>query len=101
MPLPDDPEENPFLKIWLFQCWKEENDLHNKNLRNQAILIGSLHNPEAARKLAKKDDPDYDAGEEGYEGAWQEVLKAREEELGNMPRRPRQSRRRQREVISA
>jgi len=99
MPLPDDPEENVFLKIWLFQSWSEEQDVHKKSLRNQAILIGSFTNPEAARKLAKKDDPDYDAGEEGFQGAWGEVIKSRQREMGGLARRPRRSRRRQ--VVSA
>lgn len=60
--LPDDPfyeHIDPYLKIWLYESWLHDNELEVERLRNQAILVGSFFNPEAAQKMIKSEKPDF------------------------------------------
>ena len=60
--LPDDPfyeRINPYLKVWLYESWLHEKELEIEKLKQQAILIGSFFNPEAANKMIKNDKPDF------------------------------------------
>jgi len=50
---------NPYLKVWLYESWLHERELEIETLRNQAILIGSFFNPEAAQKMIKDENPDF------------------------------------------
>lgn len=58
---------NPFTKLWLFYGWVEKNKNQGDILKDQAILIGSFTNPEAAQKMLgigvtkiESDDDDFD-----------------------------------------
>lgn len=42
---------DPFTKLWLFYGWVEKNKNNSEVLKDQAILIGSFANPEAAQKM--------------------------------------------------
>ena len=102
MEMPDDPEENVYLKIWLFHGWAIKIETYNQTMRNHAILIGSFFNPEEARKLSKKDNPDYETSEDDFEGSWAEVLKSRKRQgIDELMRPPSRRLRRARQVLSA
>lgn len=61
---PDDPfyeHINPYLKVWLYESWLHDKELESEKLRNQAILIGSFFNPEAAQKMIKDERPDFES----------------------------------------
>ena len=62
--LPDDPfyeNINPYLKVWLYESWLHDKELESEKLRNQAILIGSFFNPEAAQKMIKIEHQDFES----------------------------------------
>lgn len=74
--LPDDPffeEMNPFIKMWLYESWINEIENEYEKMRQLGILIGSFYNPEAARKIAKQENPDYSTTEEEFEQSLQYV----------------------------
>jgi hypothetical protein len=68
--LPDDPfyeDINPYLRMLLFECWLYEKEFESERMTNQAILIGSFYNPEAAQKMIKSENPDFESSDEDFE----------------------------------
>jgi hypothetical protein len=64
---PDDPfyeHINPYLKIWLYECWIHKQEVEIKRMRDHALFIGSFSNPEAANKYYKLENPDFKSTDE-------------------------------------
>ena len=68
--MPDDPffeDMDPFVKLWLYESWVHEIELEYDKMKQLGILIGSFYNPQAARKMIKKDQPDYSTSDKEFE----------------------------------
>lgn len=66
-------ELEPMQKLWLYEAWvaKDENELEKD--KALAILIGSFSNPEAAKKIYKKENPDFKSNDKDWEESWKAV----------------------------
>jgi hypothetical protein len=68
--LPDDSffdEMDPVHKLWLYESWIMEQEKEAKKDKYLGILIGSFTNPEAAQKMIKVENPDFELTEEEAE----------------------------------
>lgn len=100
--LPNDPffeQMDPFIKLWLYEGWVHEKELELENARAQAILIGSFHNPEAAHKMVKLENPDYSASDEDVEKVMEQIKAEAEKEAQDQQHATKPHRRRKREVL--
>ena len=74
--LPDDSffeEMDPLMRLWLYESWYHEQELEAEKLKMQAVLIGSFFNPEAARNIIKRDNPDFETSDEEWEKLGNEI----------------------------
>jgi hypothetical protein len=90
---PDDPsyeDINPYLRVWLFENWLFEKEREIEQKKDQAILIGSFTNPEAAQKMVKSENPDYASSDKDFDAATKLVrdqIKKDEKSKGKKGRR--------------
>jgi hypothetical protein len=60
--LPDDTfydNIHPYLKAWLYESWILQLQEEAEREQQLAIFLGSFSNPEAAQKMHKDQNPDY------------------------------------------
>lgn len=62
------------MKLWMFEAWFADQEDQHEFAKNYAILEGSFTNPEAAKKMLKADNPDFESDDESYEKVSQEML---------------------------
>jgi len=76
--LPNDPffeEMDPMVKLWLYESWSYEYEQKINQDRALGILIGSFTNPEAAKKLSGKLNPQFSVEEEEVDKIMEEIAK--------------------------
>ena len=86
----------------MYVSWIEDQNQKHKFARDYSVFLGSFSNPEAARKIAKSDEPDYESSDEDFEGSIQRVIDDRDKIIGNGEENQvslRHRRRRQKKVI--
>lgn len=103
---PDDlffEKMDPVKKLWWYEGWIHDQELKIETIRSHAILVGSFYNPEAANKMAKKNDPDFISSDEDFDKSTEIVRqdRARQEQTAAELEEMRNSkhRRRRRQVI--
>ena len=81
--LPDDnfyEDINPYLKAYLYETWIFEQEEEAELRRREIIFLGSFSNPEAARRIAKSEEPDHESSDEEFdkaaEGVREKILEA-------------------------
>lgn len=65
---------NPYLKRWLFEAWAYKREREYTEKRSLAILVGSFHNPEAAQKMVKDENPDVSITSDEWEQSSEMLL---------------------------
>jgi len=88
--LPSDPffEEIPiYEKIWLFQCWFNEIQEKRKYEKDLLVFLGSFSNPEMAKSIYQKENPDFKSNEEDFEKSSEMVIQSREKENEEIKRK--------------
>lgn len=74
--LPNDPffeDMDPFVKLWLYESWSNELEQNLDKDRALGILIGSFSNPEAARDMHSKLNPQFVSDEESINKTMEEI----------------------------
>lgn len=59
--------------IYLYQHWLEDLQEKTEFYKNFAILQGSFANPDMAKKMIKRDNPDFEADDEIQEASLQQM----------------------------
>lgn len=77
--------------LWMYYQWEKDREEENKKLQNLGILIGSFHNPAAAQKMMKIDNPDYESDEELHQ-------KTLEELKGPLPEKQEKKKKRKKKI---
>lgn len=65
---------DPMVRSWLFHSWLQDLEEKHKFSESYAILQGAFYNPEMAKKMLKKDNPDYESTDEDFEKASRMIL---------------------------
>ena len=73
-------------RIWMYYQWTEDINEEHLKLRNQACLIGSFWNVEAAKKIMNEDENTIAVSDEDFEKATQYMIEQN--------RKPKKKRRR-------
>lgn len=58
--------------------WIEDQTEKHKFARDYSIFIGAFSNPEAANKMRKYDEPDYELDDEEFEKSFERVIQDRD-----------------------
>lgn len=58
--------------------WIEDQTEEHKFARDYSIFTGSFSNPEAAQKMRKYDEPDYESDDEEFEKSFDRVIQDRD-----------------------
>lgn len=58
--------------------WIEDQSEKHKFARDYSIFTGSFSNPEAANKMRKYDEPDYELDDEEFEKSFERVIRDRD-----------------------
>jgi len=61
--------------------WIEDQNSKHKFARDYSVFLGSFSNPEAAKQINKRDDPDYALDDEEFEKSWERVIADRDKVL--------------------
>jgi len=80
--------------LWMYQSWLQDQEDQQELLDNQSIFIGSFSNPEAARKIIKSKNPDYETDEEDLDKLSEQIVKRNKEELRLVEQKNRRRRKR-------
>jgi hypothetical protein len=82
-------------RLWWYNCWVDEINQENERSRMASILTGSFFNPEAAKKMIGKLNPEISLSEEEEERQAKELHEkiVQEEKLKKEPRRRKRRRR--------
>ena len=58
--------------------WIEDQNQKHKFARDYSVFLGSFSNPEAAKKMHDKDDPDYALSDDEFEESFKRVIADRD-----------------------
>ena len=76
----------------MYNSWLQDlNDKH-KTYKDYALFLGAFSNWEMAKKMSKKDNPDYETSDEDFEASYEMVIqsdKNNQEENSNHRKRRR------------
>lgn len=90
--MPDDPELEKIdhnIWLWMYYSWLEDINEKHEFSKQYAIFSGSFINPEAANKMIKSSNPDYELSEEEFDESTRRMLEEnrREEQPSSLHRR--------------
>ena len=85
---------DPVQKIWLYESWGNEQELQVEMARAQSILTGSFSNPDMARNMIRRENPQFKSSDQDLEQSWKIVEESVKEEEGEKisPRKRRKKR---------
>ena len=69
---------DPMVWLWMYMSWIEDQSEKHKFARDYGLFIGSFSNAEAAQKMRKHDNPDYELDDEEFEQSIERVIKDRD-----------------------
>lgn len=92
-------EISPMVWLWMYMSWIEDQNEEHKFARDYGTFIGSFSNPEAAQKMAKRDDPEYELSDEDFQGSIDRVIRDRDKVIGEGKSGEIVSKRRRKRVI--
>jgi len=78
------------MKLWMFESWYADQEEQHEFAKNYTILEGSFTNPDAAKKMLKADNPDFESDDENYENISKQMIeenKAKENKKSLLSRR--------------
>ena len=90
--MPDNPiidKMDPFLRLWMFYNWIEDQNDDVELVKNHAYLLGSFWNPEAVAKLTGNDENSHKSTDEEFEASTKMIQMEIEQEELNKPKRKR------------
>lgn len=64
---------NPFLKIWMFQHWLEDQNDKREETKNLSYSIGSFINPQAVQELVNAGDNTFATDDEAFDQLSNEI----------------------------
>lgn len=82
-------KQDPLLISYLYEHWVNEQKYDYELYRSLAILVGSFTNSDAAQKMIKDENPDFESSEEDFE----ESTRIVEEDVKKEQKLKRRSRR--------
>lgn len=100
--MPDDPffeEMDPLHKLWWYESWSAKKEEEIKRDKYLGILIGSFSNPDAAQKMIKSENPDYEVPDEHAESIARRLHKDNLEEIEKQQTAQKKLRRRKRRKL--
>ena len=65
--------QDPVFLSYLYEHWANEQEYEYDLARSLAILVGSFTNPEAAQKMLKDENPDFESSDEDFKKSMQMV----------------------------
>ena len=74
----------------MFESWYADQEEQHEFAKNYAILGGSFTNPDAAKKMLKADNPDFESDDENYEEVSRQMIqesKAKQKKQSLLSRR--------------
>ena len=69
---------DPMVWLWMYMSWIEDQTEKHNFMRDYVIFNGSFSNPEAAQKMRKHYEPDYELDDEEFEQSIDRVIKDRD-----------------------
>ena len=86
---------DPLMKLWLYESWIEDLEEKNEFAKNYTILQGSFTNPEMAREMIKKENPEHVSSDEDFSESirWMEESQKKSEEEDSKNKGKRRRRR--------
>ncbi len=60
--------------VWMYESWCRDLEEKNEFAKSYTILQGSFVNPEMARKMIDRENPDFETSDEDFEKLSQQII---------------------------
>ncbi len=85
---------DPLMKLWLYESWVQDLEDKHEFAKGYSILQGSFTNPQMARDMVRKQNPEHMSSDKDFEESMRMVLEDREKSKSINGKKRRRRRRR-------